>query len=80
MARLLEIEPDIRPYLATVVVRAVRNAGDALQVPQSLRLHQLSDQEFDNYQLSLAAHSYNSYGALGQMVQPVDPREQQVQQ
>jgi hypothetical protein len=38
MARLVEIEPDIRPYLASLIVRAVYRAGDNLVVPRNLRL------------------------------------------
>lgn len=64
MSRLVEIEPDIRPYLASLIVRAVYYANDALVVPSNLRLQQLSDAEFDAYQLGLAAKTYNAYGAL----------------
>ena len=49
MARLLEIEPDIRPYLASLVVRAVHRAGDALTVPMNLRVDRLTEEEFDSY-------------------------------
>ena len=38
MARLVEIEPDIRPYLASLIVRAVYRAGDNLVVPRNLRI------------------------------------------
>ena len=64
MARLVEIEHDIRPYLASMIVRAVHRAGDALVVPHSLRISALADDEFDQYQLGLAAKSYGMYGAL----------------
>ena len=33
MLRLIKLEPDIRPYLASMIVRAIYNAGDALMVP-----------------------------------------------
>ena len=66
---LIELEPDIRPYLAAMIVRAVHRAGDALIVPRNLRISTMADDEFDQYQLSLAAKTYNMYGALSQMVQ-----------
>ena len=68
MSRLIEIEPDIRPYLAAMIVRAVQRAGDALVIPNSLRIQTLADDEFTQYQLSLAAKTYDMYGALSQMV------------
>lgn len=64
MARLVEIEPDIRPYLASMIVRAIHRAGDALVVPSNLRITTLAEDEFDQYQLGLAAKSYDMYGAL----------------
>ena len=68
MSRLLEIEPEIRPYLATLVVRAVHRAQDTLCIPQDLDVRRLSDSEFEKYQLGLAAKTYNHYGALQQRV------------
>ena len=70
MSRLIEIEPDIRPYLATIVVRAVQRAGQALTVPEQLRLNIVTEKEYADHQLGLAAKTYNPYGALGQMVHP----------
>jgi hypothetical protein len=49
MSRLVEIEPDIRPYLASLIVRAVHKAGDALVVPRNLRIQSLAEEEFDQY-------------------------------
>lgn len=70
LARLLEIEPEIRPYLASLVVRAVHRAGDKLVVPRGLAIDALQEDEFEAHQLSLAARTYNHYGALQQMVAP----------
>ena len=75
MSRLIKLEPDIRPYLAAMIVRAVHRAGDALIVPRNLRISTMADDEFDQYQLSLAAKTYNMYGALSQMVQNKSDQE-----
>ena len=75
MSRLIELEPDIRPYLAAMIVRAVHRAGDALIVPRNLRISTMADDEFDQYQFSLAAKTYNMYGALSQMVQNKSDQE-----
>lgn len=64
MARLLEIKPDIRPYLAALIVRAVQRAGDRLIVPSTLPIEKMTEEDFDYYQLGLAARSYNAYGVL----------------
>ena len=68
MSRLVEIEPDIRPYIAAMIVKAVQCAGDALVVPTSLWIQAMADDEFNQYQLNLAAKTYDMYGALSQMV------------
>ena len=51
-----------------MIVWAVHRAGDALIVPRNLRISTMADDKFDQYQLSLAARTYNMYGALSQMV------------
>ena len=64
LTRLLEVEPDMRPYLASIIVRAVQKAGDSLVIPASLNVQRVSDDEFECNQLHLAARTYNMYGAL----------------
>jgi hypothetical protein len=49
MSRLLEIEPEIRPYLATLVVRAIHRARGTLYVPEGLDVEELAQQEFEDY-------------------------------
>jgi hypothetical protein len=36
LSRLLELEPDIRRYLAVILVDAVLRAGDTLIIPEGL--------------------------------------------
>lgn len=67
MSRLLEIEHDIRPYLASLIVRALHNAKDTLVIPRSLKVKEVSEEDFDKHQLQLAAKQYNMYGTLNQM-------------
>ena len=38
LGRLVEIEPAVRPYLASLLVAAVDKAGEVLRVPMSLKL------------------------------------------
>ena len=46
-------------------------------VPRSLTVEHMTDEEFDQHQLGLAARSYNAYGALQQMVSAPEPTTEQ---
>ena len=41
LAKLVTLEDDVRPYLACVIVDAVREAGDTLVVPSDLKVQQI---------------------------------------
>ena len=47
----MEIEPAVRPYLAALLVAAVDKAGEVLRVPMSLKVDQVTQEEFENHLL-----------------------------
>ena len=67
LGRLVEIEPAVRPYLASLLVAAVDKAGKVLRVPMSLKLEQVTQEDFENHLLQLAAANYPHYGMLTSM-------------
>ena len=51
LGRLVEVEPAVRPYLASLLVAAVARAGEILKVPASLRVEQVTQEDFESHLL-----------------------------
>jgi hypothetical protein len=64
ISRLLELEDELRPYMAAIIVDAINQGGDALVIPEGTKLKELSAEEFENYKLGLAGASYEPYHLL----------------
>ena len=41
MAKLVALEEDVRPYMACIIIDAIREAGDTLVIPQDLQVRQV---------------------------------------
>ena len=67
LGRLVEIEPAVRPYLASLLVAAVDKAGEVLTVPTSLQIDKVTQEDFEAHLLKLAASNYPHYGMLTNM-------------
>ena len=39
LAKLLEMDPDVRPYLAAIIVDAVRKMDDVLCIPSDMKVN-----------------------------------------
>ena len=70
LSRLLQVEEDVRPYLAAVVVDAVKQADDALVIPKDLNIIRMEPDQFEDHKLGLAAKQYQPYGILGKFATP----------
>ena len=64
LGRLLQTEPDIRPYLAAVIVAALQKARESIPVPPGVRVEEMTQEDFDNRLLELATKTYPTYGIL----------------
>ena len=64
LGKLIEIEPDIRPYLAAILVSAVQQAHEVLRVPSNLAVEVLSPDDFQNHVLRLATTAFKPYGQI----------------
>lgn len=81
MGRLVEIEPDLRPYLAAIIVAALQKAGDKLVVPQDLQCSRVSQEDFETHLTRLATQQYPTYGILEQLgPSALTQEEEKVQQ
>lgn len=58
LPRILQLETDVRPYMAAVVVEALRAAGDTLVIPDDLKVRQIPAREFEDRKLDLSAKQY----------------------
>ena len=67
LSRLVQIEPDIRPYLASVLVAAMQEAKDTLTVPADVKLRVVSPDQFQAHLLELATKKYKTYSILQQL-------------
>ena len=47
LTKLVELDADVRPYLASLMVAAMHKAGDALVVPDELRIKPITVQNFE---------------------------------
>jgi hypothetical protein len=80
MSRLVEIEPDLRPYLASVIIAALQKAREGITVPLDMPVHRVSQDDFDARLMQLATQQYPTYGILEQLgPKQVSPDEQRVQ-
>ena len=62
MAMSLVMEPDVRAYLACVLVDAMVRCRETLRIPKGLAVEMLSPAEWARYRLESAGATYEAYG------------------
>ena len=65
LMKLVELDQDVRPYLAALMVAAMAKAGQVLHVPRRLSVREVPDQEFDELLRTMAGQQYHSYSMVG---------------
>ena len=65
LMKLVELDQEVRPYLAALMVAAMANAGQVLHVTHHLIMHEVPDKEFDELLRTMVGQQYHSYGMLG---------------
>ena len=48
LTKLVQLDGDVRPYLAALMVSALHKAGDRLVIPNDLGIKRVSIEEFEN--------------------------------
>jgi hypothetical protein len=76
LTKLVELDGDVRPYLAALMIAALHKAGDALVVPDQMTIRKVTEQEFENLLVSEAGKAYDNYGIIGRdLVQATAPEK-----
>ena len=66
LTKLVELDGNVCPYLATLMVATLAWAGKTLVVPEGTRITTMMREAFDNMLLKEAGHNYNNYGLVSQ--------------
>ena len=64
LTKLVELDGDVRPYLAALMAATLVRAGETLVVPEGMRISTISREAFDNMLLKEARCNYNNYGLV----------------
>ena len=66
LTKLVELDGDVRPYLASLMVAALQRANESLIIPQGVDVKRITQAEFDNMLAASAGQQYANYGAIAQ--------------
>jgi hypothetical protein len=64
LTKLVQLDGDVRPYLASLMIAALNKAGDELVVPDTLRIRKLTEEAFENMLKAEAGKTYDNYGTI----------------
>ena len=64
LTKLVELDGDVRPYLAALMVAALAQAGETLVVSEGTRISTMTREAFNNMLLKEAGCNYNNYGLV----------------
>ena len=66
LTKLVKLDGDIHPYLATLMVATLAWAGETLVVPEGTRISTMTREAFDNMLLKEAGCNYDHYRLVSQ--------------
>ena len=64
LAKLVQLDGDVHPYLAALMVAALVRAGETLVVLEGTRITTMTREAFENMLLKEASRNYNNYGLV----------------
>ena len=64
LTKLVKLDGDIHPYLATLMVTTLVWVGKTLVVPEGTRITTMTREAFDNMLLKEASCNYDNYGLV----------------
>ena len=64
LTKLVELDGDVRPYLAALMVATLARAGKTLVVPEGTHISTMTREAFDNMLLKEAGRNYDNYGLV----------------
>ena len=66
LTKLVELDGDVHPYLAALMVASLAWAGETLVVPEGTRITTMTREAFNNMLLKKAGCNYDNYGLVSQ--------------
>lgn len=48
ITKLVALDAEVRPYLASLMISAIHRAGDALVIPEDMKLKRVTVEQFNN--------------------------------
>ena len=64
LTKLVQLDGDVRQYLASLMTAALHKAGDTLVIPDKMTIKRLTEEEFDNLLKEEAGKTYDNYGTI----------------
>ena len=64
LTKLVELDGDVRPYLATLMVAALAQMGTTLVIQEGTCITMMTREAFDNILLKEAGHNSDNYGLV----------------
>ena len=61
LTKLVELDGNVRPYLATLMVATLARVGKTLVVPEGTRISMMKREAFNNMLLKEAGCNYDNY-------------------
>ena len=68
LTKLVELDEDIHPYLATLMVATLVQVSKTLVVPEDMQIMMITREALDNMLLKEASHNYNNYRLVSRQV------------
>ncbi len=75
MTKLMETDPNIRPYFAALVVSVLATLGEHLVIPRGLAVKELPTKEFQDYLIDMSSRSFDAYGKALSSLPGLGPSE-----
>ena len=64
LTKLVELDGNVHPYLAALMVATLVRAGETLVVPEGMRISMMTREAFNNMLLKEASYNYDNYGLV----------------
>ena len=65
MTKLVHLDANIQPYLAALMIAALKHHKETLKISDSINYEIVPDAEWQNMILRDASKNYNQYGVIG---------------
>lgn len=80
LTKLVALDGDVRPYLASLMVAALHRAKDKLVVPEDLQIEAVTREQFENMLAREAGRTYDNYGTIANQLVGKDAGPGEVEQ